>query len=165
MNEVIDTPRSNLAETAPKLHFIQINKEKIGLLIGPSGKTVRGIQEQTGAKISIDDDGKVFVAAESETEANSAIKKIESIVREAVAGETYSGKVSRITNFGAFIEIFPGKEGLLHISEIDWKRTSKVEDVLKVGDSIEVKCIEIDKMGRINLSRKVLLPKPEKKSE
>lgn len=165
MNEVIDTPRSSLAETAPKLHFIQINKEKIGLLIGPSGKTVRGIQEQTGAKISIDDDGKVFVAAESELEANNAIEKIEGIVREAVAGETYSGTVSRITNFGAFIEIFPGKEGLLHISEIDWRRTSKVEDVLKVGDPIEVKCIEIDKMGRINLSRKVLLPKPEKKSE
>ncbi|MGC9367419.1 MAG: polyribonucleotide nucleotidyltransferase [bacterium] len=159
MKQAIAQPRPQLSKTAPRLHSIQIPPEKIGLLIGPSGKTVRGIQDKTGADISINDDGKVVVSAENEKQAQQALDIIENLVREAKVGEIYDGKVARITNFGAFVEIFPGKEGLLHISEIDWNRTNKVEDVLKVGDEVKVKCIEIDKMGRINLSRKVLLPK------
>ncbi|MBN1619826.1 polyribonucleotide nucleotidyltransferase [candidate division WOR-3 bacterium] len=163
MEKVIPAPRENLSANAPRMFSFFIPKDKIGSVIGPSGKTVRGIQDQTGATVSLNDDGKVVVTAQDEKSAMEAVEAIKGITREAKVGEIYSGKVTKTTDFGAFVEIFPGKEGLLHISEIDWIRVDKVEDVLKAGDKVEVECINYDpKMGKISLSRKKLLPKPLK---
>ncbi|MBN2362598.1 polyribonucleotide nucleotidyltransferase [candidate division WOR-3 bacterium] len=163
MEQVIPAPRENLSPNAPRMYTFFIPKEKIGFVIGPSGKTVRGLQDQTGATISLNDDGKVVVTAVDEKSALEAVEAIKGMTREAKVGEIYSGKVTKTTDFGAFVEIFPGKEGLLHISEIDWKRVENVEDVLKAGDKVEVECINYDpKMGKISLSRKKLLPKPSK---
>lgn len=166
MNEVIASPRSEMSPYAPRIITMTINSDKIRDLIGPGGKTINKIIDETNVKIDIEDDGRVFITASNVEEGNKAIKMIEDIVKEVEVGEIYMGKVVRILNFGAFVEILPGKEGLLHISQIAKEKIPKVEDVLKVGDEVLVKVIEIDKQGRINLSRKAVLPEnsePRKK--
>ncbi len=165
IDETISSPRKSLSPYAPKIYSISIDPEKIGEVIGTGGKVINKIIEETGVKIDIEEDGNIFILSESEENAKKAISIIEDITREIEVGETYSGKVVRITNFGAFVEIAKGKEGMVHISKLAHERVEKVEDVLKVGDIIDVKVIEIDKMGRINLSRKALLPKPEKQEK
>ncbi len=158
----IDKPRENLSPFAPIIYIILIDPEKIGEVIGSGGKVINKIIEQTGVKIDIDDDGKVSVISNDHEKAKEAIDIIEGIVKEVEVGDIYNGKVKKLMKFGAFVEIKKGTEGLLHISEIDHKRTEKVEDELKVGDSVVVKVIDVDDQGKISLSRKALLPKPEK---
>lgn len=158
----IDKPREKLSPFAPIIYIILIDPEKIGEVIGSGGKVINKIIEQTGVKIDIDDDGKVSVISNDHEKAQEAIDIIEGIVKEVEIGDIYNGKVKKLMKFGAFVEIKKGTEGLLHISEIDHKRTEKVEDELKVGDSVVVKVIDVDEQGKISLSRKVLIPKPEK---
>ncbi|RMD87228.1 MAG: polyribonucleotide nucleotidyltransferase [Calditrichaeota bacterium] len=167
MDQTIAKPRPEISPYAPKIINFKINIENIGLVIGPGGKTIRDISEKTGATIHIDDDGTVSIAATDAESGKKARKMIEALVQEPVAGQVYLGKVKKITNFGAFVEILPGKEGLLHISEIAPYRINRVEDFLKVGDEIEVKLIKIDHQGKLDLSRKALLKeqRPDKKSE
>lgn len=157
MLEAIKEPRKELSQYAPKITTININPDKIRDLIGPGGKTIKKIVEDTGVKIDVDDSGKVFVAAVNSDAAQKAIEIIEGIVAVAEVGKTYTGKVTRLMNFGAFVEILPGKEGLVHISQLSTERVEKVEDVVSVGDEIAVKVVEIDQKGRINLSRKAVL--------
>ena len=154
MKGILSSPRENLATHAPRIYTLQINPEKIREVIGSGGKVIRGIVEQTGVKIDIEDTGVVNIAAIDEGSAQKAIDIIKGIVAEAEVGKLYMGKVKRIVDFGAFVEIFPGTEGLLHISQISEKRIAKVTDVLKEGEEILVKVIEVDKMGRVRLSRK-----------
>lgn len=154
MKEIIASPRSALAPHAPRIYTMQIKQDKIRDVIGTGGKVIRGIIEQTGVKIDIDDTGIINIASADETSAQKAIEIINGIVAEAELNKIYLGKVKRIADFGAFVEIIPGVEGLLHISQIDAKRIAKVTDVLKEGDEVLVKVIEIDKTGRIRLSRK-----------
>ena len=162
MRKTISAPKSELSKYAPKIITMNINPDKIRDVIGPGGKVITKIIEETGVKIDIEQTGEVFIAGIDADMIKLAQKKIHDIVAEAEVGQTYTGKVTRIMNFGAFVEILPGKEGLLHISHIAHERVSKVEDVLNIGDEVEVKVTEIDEKGRVNLSRKVLLPKPEK---
>ncbi len=162
MNETISIPRENVSTHAPKIYTMEVNPDKIRDIIGPGGKVINKIIDETGVKIDIEDTGKVFIAAVSFESGKKAIDMIEKIVEEIEVGETYSGKVTRITNFGAFVDVLNGKEGLVHISNIARERINKVEDVLSIGDEIKVKVMEIDKQGRVNLSRKALLPKEEK---
>lgn len=154
MKEILSAPREHLATHAPRIFTMQINPEKIREVIGTGGKIIRGIVEQTGVKIDIEDTGIINIASIDETSAQKAIDIIKGIVAEAEVGKLYMGKVKRIVDFGAFVEIFPGTEGLLHISQISEKRIAKVTDVLKEGEEILVKVIEVDKMGRVRLSRK-----------
>ncbi len=161
MNQVISEPRKELSPYAPRILTINVNPDKIREIIGPGGKMINKIIEETGVKIDIEDNGKVMVASADVEKGKKAIKMIEDIVREVNIGEIYLGKVIRIAPFGAFVEIWPGKEGLVHISNIAKQRVDKVEDVLSVGDEILVKVIDIDKQGRINLSRKDALPNEE----
>ena len=157
MKEVLTGPRDHLAPCAPRIFSIKINPDKIRDVIGPGGKVIRSIVEQTGAKIDIDDSGIVNIASSDEESAKKAIAIVEGIVADAELGKIYMGKVKRIVDFGAFVEILPGTEGLLHISQIADKRIEKVTDVLKDGQEVPVKVIEIDKMGRVRLSRKEAL--------
>ncbi|WZL74893.1 polyribonucleotide nucleotidyltransferase [Clostridiaceae bacterium 35-E11] len=157
MNQVITSPRNEISPYAPRIISMTINPDKIRDLIGPGGKTINKIIDETNVKIDIEDDGRVFITASNVEEGNKALKMVQDIVKEVEVGEIYMGKVVRILNFGAFVEILPGKEGLLHISQIAKEKIPKVEDVLKVGDEVLVKVIEIDKQGRINLSRKAVL--------
>lgn len=162
--EVIQEPRAELSPFAPRIITMEIHPDKIRDVIGPGGKTIKKIIEETGVKIDIEDDGKVFIAAVDMEAGQKAVKIIETLVREVEVGTSYTGKVTRLMNFGAFVEILPGKEGLVHISQLARERVEKVEDVVKVGDEILVKVTEVDRQGRINLSRKELLPvDPEKK--
>ncbi|QJA09051.1 polyribonucleotide nucleotidyltransferase [Romboutsia sp. CE17] len=161
MRKTIDAPKPQLSKYAPKIITMNINPDKIRDVIGPGGKVITKIIDETGVKIDIEQTGEVFIAGIDQDMIDLAQKLINDIVAEAEVGKTYKGKVTRITTFGAFVEILPGKEGLLHISHISHERVAKVEDVLKVGDEVEVKVTEIDEKGRVNLSRKVLLPKPE----
>ncbi len=154
MAEVLSSPRENLAPYAPRIFTIKIKPDKIRDVIGTGGKVIRGIVEETGAKIDIDDSGTINIASNDEESARKAIEIVKGIVADAEDGKIYKGKVKRIVDFGAFVEILPGKEGLLHISQIAEKRIEKVTDVLKEGEELLVKVIEIDKMGRIRLSRK-----------
>jgi polyribonucleotide nucleotidyltransferase len=166
MKEILASPRENLATHAPRIFTMQINPEKIREVIGTGGKIIRGIVEQTGVKIDIEDTGMINIASIDETSAQKAIDIIKGIVAEAEVGKLYMGKIKRIVDFGAFVEIFPGTEGLLHISQISDKRIAKVTDVLKEGEEILVKVIEVDKMGRVRLSRKdVEREQPSKKEE
>ena len=162
MRKTISAPKPELSKYAPKIITMNINPDKIRDVIGPGGKVITKIIEETGVKIDIEQTGEVFIAGTDSDMIKLAQKKIHDIVAEAEVGQTYTGKVTRIMNFGAFVEILPGKEGLLHISHIAHERVAKVEDVLNIGDEVEVKVTEIDEKGRVNLSRKVLLPKPEK---
>jgi polyribonucleotide nucleotidyltransferase len=150
-------PRPKISEFAPRLLQIRINPEKIGLLIGPGGKTIKGIQEATGAKIDIEDDGTVYISHMDSKGAEAAKAKVEALTEEVRVGKVYEGRVTSIKEFGAFIEILPGRDGLCHISELDDKYVGKVEDVCKVGDVLQVKVIAIDDHDRVKLSRKVLL--------
>lgn len=162
MNKVLAEPRPSLSKYAPKIIRFTIDPEKIREVIGPSGKMINKIIDATGVKIDIEDDGQVFILTPDEEAAQKARGMIEAIVKEVEVGETYLGTVKRIMQFGAFVEILPGKEGMVHISKLAHEHVNKVEDVVNIGDEIMVKVIEIDKQGRINLSRKDLLPKPKR---
>lgn len=161
MAKVLDKPRSDLSKYAPRVFTIQIPKDKIGEVIGPGGKNVRAIQEQTGVEIFIEEDGTVLISSVDASQAEKAIEIIKLQTEEPEVGKTYEGIVKRIEPYGAIIEILPGTDGLLHVSEIDWKRVHKVEDYLKVGDKVHVQILDIEKNGKMKLSRKSLLPKPE----
>ncbi|MDU2829989.1 MAG: polyribonucleotide nucleotidyltransferase [Anaerococcus sp.] len=162
ITSAIDKPREDLSKYAPRIFSIDIDPEKVRDVIGTGGKTINKIIDATGVKIETEDDGHITVASNDGESGKKAIEMIRSIVTDPKAGDIYEGEVKRIMNFGAFVEIAIGKEGLLHISQIDTKRTEKVEDVLKVGDKVRVKVTEIDRQGRINLSRKTLLIEEEK---
>ena len=157
MLDCISEPRKELSKYAPKITTIHVDTEKISKIIGPGGKTIKKIVEETGAKIDIEEDGRVYIAAVNSEEAAKAIDMINGITAEAEVGKVYTGKVTRLMAFGAFVEILPGKEGLVHISQLSTERVNKVEDVVSVGDEIVVKVTEIDQKGRINLSRKAVL--------
>ncbi|MCG8500349.1 MAG: polyribonucleotide nucleotidyltransferase [Firmicutes bacterium] len=161
MLKAIDKPREELSVYAPKIITTTIDPEKIRDVIGPGGKVIQKIIADTGVKIDIEDDGKVFIATTDQAAGDKALKIIEGIAKEIEIGEVYLGKVVRIMNFGAFVEFLPGKEGLVHISKLERSRVAKVEDVVSVGDEVLVKVIDIDKQGRINLSRKDALPPEE----
>lgn len=161
MLEVISVPNSELSPYAPRVITIKINPDKIRDVIGPGGKMIKKIIDETGVSIDIEDDGSVFISSIDVKSAEKAINIIENLVREVEIGGVYKGKVTRLMNFGAFVEIMPGKEGLVHISQLAQERVEKVEDVVKVGDELEVKVTEIDRQGRVNLSHKVLLKKTE----
>ena len=156
MLKQIDKPRANLSEYAPKIINMKINPDKIRDVIGSGGKVINKIIEETGVKIDIEDDGRIFIYSSSQENAQKAVNIIDSITREIEVGLICTGKVTRIATFGAFIDLGGGKEGLLHISKIAKERINKVEDVLKVGDEVTVKVYEIDDQGRINLTRKDL---------
>ncbi len=154
MEETIAKPRAELSAYAPRIIIIKVKPDQIGAIIGPGGKMIRSIIEQSGAKIDIEDDGSVFIASVDQKAGELAQKIIMQLIEEPEIGKEYLGKVKRITTFGAFVEILPGQDGLLHISEIDTRRIKQVEDVLSVGDEVKVKVIGIDSEGKIKLSRK-----------
>ena len=168
ITETIAEPRADLKEHAPRIETMTIPKEFIGAVIGPGGKIIQGMQEETGAVITIeeiDGMGRIEVSGTNKKCIDNAMRMIKAIVAVPEVGEVYKGKVRSIMPYGAFIEFLPGKDGLLHISEIDWKRLETVEEAgIKEGDEIEVKLIDVDqKTGKFKLSRKVLMPRPEKK--
>ncbi len=165
MEKVIAKPRPELSKWAPRIQTLQIPVDKIRDIIGPGGKMIRKIIDETGVQIDVEDDGRIFIAAVNADGGERAVDWIRSLTAEVEVGAIYTGKVTRIMNFGAFVEVLPGKEGLVHISKLAHERVAKVEDVVNVGDEVRVKVIEIDHMGRINLSRKDLLPPPENRSE
>lgn len=165
MMQTISKPREHLSKYAPKIITIKINPEKIRDVIGSGGKTINKIIDETGVKIDTEQDGTIYISSTDEAMNVRAKEIIEEIVREAKVGEYYLATVKRIEKFGAFCEIFPGKDGLLHISEIQEERTNKVEDVLKVGDQLLVKVIDIDAQGRINLSRKVVIKEDKERAK
>jgi polyribonucleotide nucleotidyltransferase len=159
MEKALATPRPDLSKYAPRILTMMVKPDKIGDIIGPKGKTIRGIQDQTGAKISIEDSGLVTIAAVGGEAGEKARQMIASMVEEPEVGKVYEGPVKSTTAFGAFVEIMPGVEGLLHISELQHGRTEKTEDVVKKGDIVKVKLLEVDEKGRMRLSRKALLTK------
>ncbi|MFL5603591.1 MAG: polyribonucleotide nucleotidyltransferase [Gemmatimonadaceae bacterium] len=161
MKKALAEPRADLSPYAPRIVTMNINPEKIGDLIGPKGKTIRGIQEETGAEITVDDTGLVTIAAVGGEAMERARQMIQALTAEPVIGETYEGNVKSTTAFGAFVEIMPGTEGLVHISELKHGRTEKTEDVVKKGDRVRVKLLDRDERGRLRLSMKALVPKPE----
>jgi polyribonucleotide nucleotidyltransferase len=161
IESAIGAPREKLSEYAPRILTVNIPVERIGEVIGPGGKMIRSIVERTGAKIDIEDDGTVFITSTSAQGGDAAAKIINDMVRDVEIDEVYTGPVTRILNFGAFVEILPGREGLIRISDIDWNYVPSIEEVLEIGEDVTVKVSEIDDQGRINLSRKALLPKPE----
>ncbi|MDQ0227559.1 polyribonucleotide nucleotidyltransferase [Metabacillus niabensis] len=165
MLDTISAPKQQLSRYAPKILTMTINPDKIRDVIGPSGKQINKIIEETGVKIDIEQDGTVFISSVNEEMNQKAKKIIEDIVREVVVGQMYLGKVKRIEKFGAFVEIFNGKDGLVHISELAEERVGKVEDVVSIGDEILVKVTEIDKQGRVNLSRKAVLKEQKEKEK
>jgi polyribonucleotide nucleotidyltransferase len=154
MDKAIDKPRPDLSKYAPRIISIVIDKEKIGTVIGPGGKMIRRITEETGATIDIEDDGTVTIASNKVDSLNAAKAWVESLVEVAEVGKLYEGTVTRLMNFGAFVEVLPGKEGLVHISQLGPERYNRVEDAVKEGDKVWVKVVEIDDMGRLNLSRR-----------
>jgi polyribonucleotide nucleotidyltransferase len=158
MNKTIGKPKPELSSYAPRLTTIRIPTEMIGAVIGPGGKMIRSIVKDTGAEINIEDDGTVVIASVSAEGTNKALAIINKIVEIPEIGKVYPGKVTRVMDFGAFVEFLPGKEGLVHISHLDMNRVGKVTDVVNVGDAVEVKLIKKDDEGRYNLSRKALMP-------
>ena len=166
MLKAIAEPRKEISKYAPKIEFIQINPDKMAEVIGSKGKVINRIIEESGVdKIDTEDDGKIYVSSPDMDAIKKAVSMIQVIANDPEVGKVYTGKVTRIMNFGAFVEIAPEKEGLVHISKLAHERVNKVEDVVNVGDVIDVKVIEIDAQGRINLSRKDCLPKPERKKQ
>jgi len=163
MLAAIPRPRTELSPFAPRIITLKINPDKIGTLIGPGGKMIKRIVEETGVKIDIEDDGSVFITTSDADAANAAVAWVNRLTKEVEVGTVYKGKVTRILNFGAFVEIMPGKEGLVHISQLAPERVAKVEDVVKVGDEIVVKVVEIDNQGRVNLTRKGVAPEEAEK--
>ncbi|MEO8604398.1 MAG: S1 RNA-binding domain-containing protein, partial [bacterium] len=162
MNETLNTARDDISTHAPRIHSLKIRQDKIRDIIGPGGKVIRGIVEETGCKIDIQDDGTVLIASSEAASMKRAIEIIEGITMEAQVGKIYKGRVVRIVDFGAFVEIMPGTDGLLHISQIGPGRVQRVQDVLKEGDEINVKVLEIDRSGKIRLSRKEAMGDAEK---
>ncbi|MCX6964629.1 MAG: polyribonucleotide nucleotidyltransferase [Verrucomicrobia bacterium] len=157
MNSILATPRTELSPYAPRIETVRINPDKIGLIIGPGGKTIKGIVAETGAEINIEDDGSVHIYSNNGDSLNRAKEIILGMTKEIGIGELYQGTVVSIKEFGAFVEVLPGKDGLCHISELADFRVNKVEDVVKMGDSIWVKCIGVDDKGRVKLSRKAAM--------
>jgi polyribonucleotide nucleotidyltransferase len=161
IHETIGESRSELSPYAPRMTRIQIPVDRIGMVIGPGGKTIRGIIEETGATVDVQDDGSVFVGAVTGEAADRAVGMIRDLTRDVEVGEIYTGKVVKIANFGAFVQLLPGKDGLVHISELADHHVPSVEDVVELGDEITVVVTEIDSMGRVNLSRRALIERPE----
>jgi polyribonucleotide nucleotidyltransferase len=159
MSKALAAPRPQMSQYAPRIITMMIKPDKIGDVIGPKGKTIRGIQDATGAKINIEDSGLITIAAVGGEAGEKARQMIESMVMEPEVGKVYEGPVKSTTAFGAFVEILPGVEGLLHISELQHARTEKTEDVVKKGDVVKVKLLEVDDKGRMKLSRKALIPR------
>ena len=160
MNDAISKP-NEISQYAPRIISININPEKIGALIGPGGKNIKKIIEDTGCEVNVDDDGLVSISGENTKKCNEALECVKTITFEPEVGMEFDSKVTRIMSFGAFVEFVPGREGMVHISELEWRRVEKVEDVLKVGDDVRVKLIKIDDQGRLDFSRKALIEKPE----
>ncbi|MFK8138442.1 MAG: polyribonucleotide nucleotidyltransferase, partial [Bdellovibrionales bacterium] len=161
MEKTIKTHRGDVSEFAPRIERIKIHPDKIREVIGSGGKVIKGIIEETGVKIDISDDGIVSIASTDPERRAAARKIVEDIVAEAEEGKTYSGKVAKVVDFGAFVEILPNQSGLLHISEIAHERIRNVTDVINEGDVLDVKVLEVDRYGKIKLSRKALIEKPE----
>jgi polyribonucleotide nucleotidyltransferase len=161
MNKALSASRADLSAYAPRIVTININPEKIGDLIGPKGKTIRGIQDETGAELTVDDTGLVTIAAVGGEAMQRARQMVQAITAEPEIGATYEGTVKTTTAFGAFVEIMPGTEGLVHISELKHGRTDKTEDVVNKGDRVTVKLLDRDERGRLRLSMKALVPRPE----
>src|SRR5262249_42948773 len=161
MDKALPSKRDDLSRWARRIVTMQISPEKIGDLIGPKGKTIRGIQDETGAELTVDDTGLVTIAAVGGESMERARQMVQALTAEPVVGETYEGTVKTTTPFGAFVEIMPGTEGLVHISEMRHERTEKTEDVVKKGDRVKVKLIDRDERGRLRLSMKALTPRPE----
>ena len=157
MLECIDQPKADLSPYAPRVTTMHIKVDKIRNVIGPGGKVIKKIVEDTDTQIDIEEDGTIHISSINADNAKKAVAIIEDLVRDVEVGAVYKGKVTRLMNFGAFVEVLPGKEGLCHISQLAKERVEKVEDVVKVGDELEVKVTEIDRQGRVNLSHKVLL--------
>lgn len=162
MTECLAQSRQSISNYAPKISIIQIDTNKIKNVIGPGGKIIKKIIEDTKTEINVEDDGKIYVAGQNEAAVNAALEMISYLTADAEIGRNYKGKVTRLMNFGAFVEILPGKEGLVHISQLAETRVERVEDVVKEGDEIEVKVVEIDSLGRINLSHKAVLREKRK---
>jgi len=160
MEQTISSSRPEISPYAPRMHKIVIDPDKIGKVIGPGGKTIRSITEETKVTIDINNDGTVIIGSSDEKATRRAIEIIENLTKEVEVGGIYTGKVTRLLNFGAMVEILPKKEGLVHISELAEYRVSRVEDIVKVGDEVTVKVIGIDDMGRVNLSRRAVFEKP-----
>ena len=160
MNKAIDKPNA-LSQYAPQIESFKIDKDKIGALIGPGGKNIKALQENAECVINIEDDGTVSVSAENKAKLDNAISQIKAVVQDPEVGTVFDGKVTKILDFGAFVEFAPGREGLVHISQLAWERVNKVEDVLSEGDQVKIKLFEIDKQGRLNFSIKLLTEKPE----
>jgi polyribonucleotide nucleotidyltransferase len=157
MEATMKEPRAEISPYAPKIVTMQINPEKIRDVIGPGGKVIRAIQSETDTRVEVEDTGLVKIIAVNKEAAEKARKTIEAIVQEAEVGAIYEGTVRKIMDFGAFVEIFPGTDGLVHISQLDFKRVNRVTDVLKEGDKVLVKVLEVDRDGKIRLSRKAVL--------
>jgi polyribonucleotide nucleotidyltransferase len=162
MNQVIEKPREELSNYVPKIFIMKVSPDKIGCVIGPSGKNIKKIIEESDTNIDIKDNGEIFITADDIEKIEKAKYLIEGLVREVKAGEIYNGKVKRITKYGAFVEILPGVEGLLHISNLSHYHVDKVEDVIKMDDEFQVKVIGVDQQGKIDLSKKDLSPKPNR---
>ncbi len=160
MNATISAPRAELSPYAPRMVQLSVPTDKIGLIIGPGGKNIRALQADHEVSIDIDDDGAVRIFGEDGEKVATVCEIISDMTREIEAGEVITGKVVSITDFGAFVEIVPGRDGLLHISDIDWSHVDKVDDVLKVGEQVEVKVVSVETDGKVRLSRKVLLERP-----
>lgn len=165
IKECIPAPREEVSKYAPKTSTLQIDPEKIRDVIGAGGKVINKIIADTGVKIDIKEDGLVYVSSAESEGVKEAVKIIEGLTKEVKAGEIYLGKVTKIAQFGAFVEVLPNKEGLVHISKLDNKRVEKVDDVVSVGDEILVKVTEIDSQGRINLSRKDAIKEAEEENK
>jgi polyribonucleotide nucleotidyltransferase len=157
IREVIAEPRTDLSPFAPRMYRITIPQDKIGTVIGPGGRVIRSIIDETKCSVDIEDDGTVFIGSPNEEAAQKAISIIEGLTKEVEIGETYTGTVTRTAGFGAFVEIGPGKEGLIRLEDIDTEPPRRVDDVLNIGDEVEVMVIEVDSMGRVNLSRRAIL--------
>ncbi|MCB4757124.1 MAG: S1 RNA-binding domain-containing protein, partial [Elusimicrobia bacterium] len=166
MESVIKSHRESLSQYAPRMVIVTIPVDKIGALIGPGGKNIKGLQDETGAKIEVDDDGRVYISSQNAESVDAAKVHVEAIAAVPEVGKVYHGKVMRIMpRLGAFVQFMPGKDGLVHISELDHRRVEQVEDVVREGDEFDVKVLEIDSQGRVNLSRKAVLPLPEGMTE
>jgi polyribonucleotide nucleotidyltransferase len=167
MHETISEAREDLSPYAPRISIIKINTEKIGLVIGPGGKTIRRIIDETGVKIDVEDDGTVFIASSDAEGSQKAIEMVRALTEDPEIGKIYTGTVKRVTDFGAFVEILPGTDGLVHISQLADYHVPSVEDVVHVGDEIMVMVIDIDAENKIRLSRRAVLEgwSPEKARE
>ena len=160
MNDAMPKP-NNISPYAPRIMSVNINPEKIGALIGPGGKNIKKIIEDTECEVNVDDDGLVTISGENTEKCNEALEHVKALTFEPEVGMEFEGVVTRIMSFGAFLEYVPGREGMVHISELEWKRVEKVEDVVNIGEKVKIKLIKIDDQGRLDFSRKALIQKPD----